>query len=200
MAAAGPSTRRPLGSVIRPPGARIEAEFLDRCIRCGECMKVCPQAGLHPAAFESGLAGLWTPLLRPRLGYCEFHCTLCGQVCPTGAIQRLTPQEKEKNVIGLAWIDPARCLPFVAATPCVVCEEHCPTSPKAILLQDATGVSATGKMRAIRQPRIVIRECVGCGICEFVCPVEGSAAVRIEGSGRTAGPGVWQEAGTGVPS
>jgi Pyruvate/2-oxoacid:ferredoxin oxidoreductase delta subunit len=160
-------------------------------------MKVCPQVGLHPAAFEAGLGGLWTPLLRPRLGYCEYHCTLCGQVCPTGAIRRLTPREKETEVIGVAWFDTTRCLPFAYATPCIVCEEHCPTSPKAITLTEATVVSATGTIRTVRQPKIDPKVCVGCGICEYVCPVEGTAAVRVEGTGRTGGIGAFQGAYTG---
>ena len=84
--------------VIRPPGAVEEREFLERCIRCAECMKVCPNNALHPAFFEAGLEGLWTPILIPRIGYCEFSCVLCGQVCPTGAIQKIT--EKQKMGIG----------------------------------------------------------------------------------------------------
>ena len=192
LSAAGPAFSRPSGSIIRPPGAPPEAEFLDRCIRCAECIKVCPQNGLHPEGWESGLAGLWTPLLRPRLGYCEYHCTLCGQVCPTGAIRRLEPQEKETTIIGLAWVDSDRCLPYAAATPCIVCEEHCPTSPKAIRLEEATAVSATGTERAVRRPRIDPAKCVGCGICEYVCPVEGAAGIRIEGTGRVAETGAME--------
>ena len=84
--------------VIRPPGAVEERAFLERCIRCAECMKVCPNNALHPAFFEAGIEGLWTPILIPRIGYCEFSCVLCGQVCPTGAIQKIT--EKQKMGIG----------------------------------------------------------------------------------------------------
>lgn len=152
-------------------------------------MKVCPQGGLHPAALEAGLAGLWTPVLRPRLGYCEYHCTLCGQVCPTGAIPRLNPADKEMSVMGLAWIDPGRCLPFAFATPCIVCEEHCPTSPKAIQLTPAIVRTIGGEERPVRQPRVDSAKCTGCGICEYVCPLEGTAAIRVEGTGRTTRSG-----------
>jgi ferredoxin len=182
---ATPARAVPRGSIIRPPGAGPEAEFLDRCIRCGECMKVCPANGLHPAGLEAGAVGLWAPILRTRLGYCEYHCTLCGQVCPTGAIPRLTPQEKEKTFLGLAWVDTGRCLPYAFATPCIVCEEHCPTSPKAIRLVEVEGKAADGRVRQLRRPVVDPQLCVGCGVCEFVCPLPGTAAIRIEGIGRT---------------
>ena len=109
-------------SLIRPPGAVAEQEFLSRCIRCGECMKVCIGSALHPAFLQAGVAGLWTPLLVARLGYCEYNCTLCGQVCPTGALRELKLAEKKKEVIGLAVIDKNRCLPFARGEECLVCE------------------------------------------------------------------------------
>ena len=75
--------------LIRPPGSLEEKEFLKRCVKCGECMKVCITNGLQPTLLEAGLEGIWSPILIPRIGYCEYRCTLCGQVCPTGAIKRL---------------------------------------------------------------------------------------------------------------
>jgi polyferredoxin/formate hydrogenlyase subunit 6/NADH:ubiquinone oxidoreductase subunit I len=185
IARAAPARTIPRGSIIRPPGAGPEDEFLDRCIRCGECMKVCPANGLNPAGLEAGAAGLWAPILRTRLGYCEYHCTLCGQVCPTGAIPRLTPAEKERTYLGLAWVDTGRCLPYAFVTPCIVCEEHCPTSPKAIRLVEAEGRAPDGTVRQLRRPTVDPKLCVGCGVCEFVCPLSGTAAIRIEGIGRT---------------
>jgi ferredoxin len=129
-AAEGPALHNPL--LIRPPGAVDESEFLQRCIRCAECMKVCPTNGLQPATLEAGIEGMWTPILVPRIGYCEYYCTLCGQVCPTGAIQQLDVDTKIKTIIGTAFFDFNRCLPYAFGVDCIVCEEHCPTSPKAI--------------------------------------------------------------------
>ena len=80
--------------LLRPPGALDEPDFLARCIRCGECMKVCPNNALHPTLEEAGLEGLWSPTLVPRIGYCEPSCVLCSEVCPTGAIWQITPKEK----------------------------------------------------------------------------------------------------------
>lgn len=105
--------------LIRPPGALAEADFLKRCVKCGECMKVCITNGLQPTFLEAGFEGIWSPMLVPRIGYCEYRCTLCGQVCPTGAIKRLPLEEKVKVKIGLAMIDKGRCLPYAHATPCM---------------------------------------------------------------------------------
>jgi polyferredoxin len=80
--------------LLRPPGSLDEEFFLSRCVRCGECMKVCPNNALQPGLTEAGVEGLWTPVLVPRLGYCETSCVLCSQVCPTGAIWEITPKEK----------------------------------------------------------------------------------------------------------
>ena len=80
--------------LLRPPGSLDEEAFLSRCIRCGECMKVCPNTAIHPTLDQAGLEGLWTPMLVPRIGYCEPSCVLCSEVCPTGAIWQITPREK----------------------------------------------------------------------------------------------------------
>ena len=84
--------------LLRPPGSVDEEFFLSRCIWCGECMKVCPNNALQPALTEAGLEGLWTPVLVPRLGYCETSCVLCSQVCPTGAIWEITAKGKGWSV------------------------------------------------------------------------------------------------------
>ena len=94
--------------LLRPPGALDEADFLSRCIRCGECMKVCPNNALHPTLDQAGLEGLWTPTLVPRIGYCEPSCVLCSEVCPTGAIWQITPKEKGWVVGVGAAAEPAR--------------------------------------------------------------------------------------------
>ncbi len=97
QAAAVKDVRKFNPALIRPPGALDETEFLERCIKCGECMKVCTKNALHPTLMEAGIEGFWTPYLKMQLGYCEFNCTLCGQVCPTGAIRKLSMEQKAQG-------------------------------------------------------------------------------------------------------
>jgi polyferredoxin len=181
--------------LIRPPGALDEDYFLARCIRCGECMKACPTNALHPALGEAGLEGLWTPVMVPRIGYCETSCVLCSQVCPTGAIWEITSQEKgwaagsghdAKPIhVGTAFFDRGRCLPWAMATQCIVCEEWCPTSPKAIYLQPVEVVTADGKGKLVKQPFLDPSRCVGCGACEYACPVQDQPAIYVTSIGES---------------
>jgi polyferredoxin len=187
--------------VIRPPGAVEERAFLERCIRCAECMKVCPNNALHPALFEAGIEGLWTPILIARIGYCEHSCVLCGQVCPTGAIQKITEKEKLGQgvppvKIGTAFYNQGRCLPWSMQTPCIVCEEFCPTSPKAIWVEEVdaqvreqkpgpNGEPPGMKTVHLQRPHVDPSLCIGCGACEKVCPVQDDPAVYITSVGET---------------
>lgn len=171
--------------LLRPPGALEEKDFLRRCVKCGECMKVCITNGLQPTLVESGLEGIWSPRLIPRIGHCEYRCTLCGQVCPSGAIRKLPLEEKMKVKIGLAMIDKGRCLPYAHAVPCIVCEEMCPTSPKAIWLEEVAVRGRDGKALIVKQPHIDLDLCTGCGICEAKCPVGSRAAIYVTNIGES---------------
>jgi polyferredoxin len=171
--------------LIRPPGAVVEEEFLKRCIKCGECMKVCIKNAIHPTLMEAGLEGLWTPYLKMQLGYCEFNCTLCGQVCPTGAIEVLTTAQKHKTVIGLAMFDKNRCLPYALGRNCIVCEEVCPTPKKAIYFEEVEAVDRDGKRSTIKQPKIDPHLCIGCGICEYVCPLVDKPGIYVTSIGES---------------
>ncbi len=171
--------------LIRPPGTLDESAFLDRCVKCGECMKVCITNGLQPTLLEAGMEGVWSPVLVPRIGHCEYRCTLCGQVCPTGAIKNLTMEEKSKIKIGTAMIDKGRCLPYAHGISCIVCEEVCPTSKKAIWFENTTIANREGQKLALKQPHVDLERCIGCGICEAKCPVIGQPAIYVTSIGES---------------
>jgi polyferredoxin len=141
--------------VVRPPGALAEEDFLERCIKCGQCMRVCPTNVIQPATLEAGLEGLWTPLLNFRVGTsgCQLNCIACGNVCPTSAIRPLSLDEKlgrDKFAdrgpfrMGTAFVDQGRCLPWAMNKPCIVCQENCPVSPKAIYIREEFQVVRDG--------------------------------------------------------
>jgi MauM/NapG family ferredoxin protein len=161
-------------SRLRPPGALPEAEFVQRCIRCGNCMKVCPTNVLTPSPIGLGLDGAWSPILDLRRGYCEYECNLCGRVCPTGAIRSLPLTKKKKTKIGLAVFDKKTCLPYAKAQNCIVCEEHCPVPEKAIKL---TKKNIKGKI--VKQPVMNDELCIGCGICELKCPTSPDKGIIV---------------------
>ena len=166
--------------VIRPPGVSGETKFLNTCVRCGNCMKVCITNGLQPVMLESGWQGLWTPQLVPEIGYCEYNCTLCGQVCPTGAIPRLSKDAKRQARLGLARVDRSICLAWALNKQCIVCEEHCPVADKAIKL-DIARIDGREVYRPVVDPAL----CIGCGICQNKCPVSPLRAIRVESAVRT---------------
>ncbi|MFC1620677.1 4Fe-4S binding protein [Candidatus Omnitrophota bacterium] len=162
-------TRLIAQKVIRPPAALKEGEFLDRCIRCGNCMRVCVTNGLQPAIFESGLQGMWTPHLVPEIGYCEYTCTLCGNVCPTGAIPKLSVEEKKRTRLGIAKVDRSKCIAWSKNMQCIVCEEHCPVPNKAIKVIDDI----------VLKPSVDPDLCIGCGICQNKCPARPERAIKV---------------------
>ncbi len=220
--AAGPTLRlgRTTGinwrhAVIRPPGALAEADFLARCIKCGQCMRVCPTNIIQPALLQAGLEGLWTPVLNFRIGTsgCQPDCVACGHLCPTAAIRPLLPEEKRGRGdfqaqgpvrLGLAFIDRGRCLPWAMGTPCIVCQEVCPVAPKAIHVREVFEPVRAGAVRGagdlvqrtpegpaevrLQQPYVDPQLCIGCGICEHECPVSGLRAIRVTAENETREP------------
>jgi len=150
--------RRQHPLALRPPGAVTEEKFVDLCLRCGECWRACPTGGLQPALGEAGVAGLFTPVLVPLVGWCQADCNLCGQVCPTQAIRALTVEEKRIYKIGLSSIDQTRCLAWSQRQDCLVCQEVCPYSAVQVVMDRGVGC-----------PQVVEEDCVGCGQCEFHC-------------------------------
>ncbi len=168
LARTDPATGKTHGRLIRPPGAIPEPQYLNRCIRCGECMKVCITNTLQPTLLEAGLEGLWTPKMHMRLAPCEQQCNLCGQVCPTQAIRPLDLHERRHAKVGTAILKRESCLVWEQDRLCLVCDEICPYD--AIIFRWVDG---------LKRPFVLENRCNGCGQCEAVCPIKGEAAIVV---------------------
>ncbi len=179
LVAAGSQANRSQPFLLRPPGSLPEEEFLDKCVKCGECMKVCLTNGLQPSLMEGGLEGMWTPILVPKLGYCEYNCNLCSRVCPTGAIREMPLEAKQGYRIGIAHFDKNRCIPYERGVNCGVCEEHCPIPEKAIKFKDEQATPRSGRPFILKKPYVEKRLCIGCGTCENKCVLNDQPAVRV---------------------
>jgi polyferredoxin len=169
-AAAGQSGTPP----IRPPGSVPEGMFLQLCVRCGACIKVCPNNVLQPAGFEDGLNSLWTPKVVPDWSGCEPSCNNCGQVCPTGAVRALTLEEKRAARIGLALVDQKMCLPYAGQGACQLCVDGCRMAGYDAIEFLRVGGEVDEKGQPVEGSgwlAPVVREdrCVGCGLCQMRC-------------------------------
>ena len=151
-----------------------EKVFRKKCIRCGNCMNVCPTNGLQPVFFEAGMDGVWTPELVSEIGYCEYICTACGIVCPTGAIPELELNVKKRMRLGRARVNRSICLPWRGIAPCLVCEEQCPVEEKAIKVIEGETEGTTFK-----KPVVDKGLCIGCGKCENACPARPERAIKV---------------------
>ena len=167
--------------LLRPPGSVREDRFLQLCVRCGLCLKVCPGPVLHPAGLEAGLDALWTPVAVPSWAGCHQDCSFCGQVCPTGAIRPLPIEVKRRVHMGLAVVNPRTCLPHRGERDCQLCFEECRAAgydaiemrPIRLDVRDVPeGMLSAAELEEasrILAPFVKPEACVGCGLCEYRC-------------------------------
>ena len=159
---------------ICPPGASSIDRFLDRCTACQLCLSACPTQVLKPALLEYGLAGLLKPRLEYSAAFCNFECRRCGEVCPDGAISLLELADKQLTQIGEAHFDRKKCIVVVKGTDCAACSEHCPTK----------AVHTIPYGDNLRLPEVTRDLCIGCGACEYACPVQPEKAIVVAGHRR----------------
>jgi polyferredoxin len=156
--------------LLRPPGVVNEPVFIERCLRCFQCVESCPNKIIKITGLEEGPGSLFTPHLEFQEYGCDYNCQVCQLVCPNFAIPMQSLQEKQLTKIGLASIDESLCLVYAEDTNCLVCEEFCPIPQKAIKFVEKEK-SVNGEIIVLKYPVIYSTLCIGCGICEAVCPV-----------------------------
>ncbi len=156
-------------SPVTPPGSISYEHFTGNCIACYLCVGACPKNVIVPSFFDYGLNGFMQPKLDYHRSFCNFDCVKCTEVCPTGAITKQTPGEKQKIQIGVARFMQESCIVTIDRTDCGACSEHCPT--KAVHMVEWEG---------LRLPEVTPDLCVGCGACEYACPTEPYKAIYVE--------------------
>ena len=159
-------------NAITPPSSVSAEHFLRKCTSCHLCVSRCPSKVLKPAFTEYGFLGIMQPTMCFEKGFCNFNCTLCSKICPNGALLPLTKEEKHKLQVGQVVFNPELCVVYTNGTNCGACSEHCPTQAvKMIPFRDGLTI-----------PVIDTTICVGCGGCEFICPVRPLRAIYVEGN------------------
>lgn len=163
---AAPAPRR---APVAPPGAQSIDRLLDRCTGCQLCVAACPTQVLQPSVLDYGWLGFAKPHLDFERAFCNFDCLRCGEVCPTGAITPLALADKRLTSLGTAKFERSRCIVETDGTDCAACSEHCPTK----------AVNTVPFRDNLRLPEVKEDLCIGCGACEFACPVRPQRAITV---------------------
>ncbi len=195
---------------LRPPGALDEELFLAACIKCGQCVQVCPVNAIHLADLSDS-AGIGVPYIDAREQACDFSCDIlqCVLACPTGALTHAISQKEEVRMGVARVVSVENCLAYhglgfkglargrdyngllrysaidrwqpilVREHPyelelCDLCVRQCPIE-KAIYLKP---------IDEKRKTPVITEQCVGCGVCEMICPIEPAVIVIDERQSR----------------
>lgn len=160
------------GNMIVPPGALSVENMSAHCTGCQLCMSVCPQKVLKPSG---KFFTLNQPYSSYEDGYCLEGCTKCSEVCPAGAIEKISPEQKAQIQIGTAVWDAGLCIPLRDNEFCGACGYACPYG--AIELTAVDPLDADSPQFPVVDPE----KCRGCGACENVCPSRPQKAIYVEG-------------------
>lgn len=155
-----------------PPGAQSLRNMAAHCTGCQLCVSVCPNGVLRPS---TKLATLMQPESSYERGYCRSECTKCSEVCPAGAILKITPADKSAIQIGHAvWVR-ENCVPLTDGVDCGNCARHCPTGAITMIPSDPEMPDSP------KIPAVNVERCIGCGACENLCPARPFSAIYVEG-------------------
>jgi ferredoxin len=157
---------------VTPPGSYRSDNFLKHCTSCHLCVSSCPTQVLQPSLMQFGIEGIFQPFMDYDKSYCNYECVKCSEVCPTGAILPINPEQKKAIQIGKVVFLKNNCIVYTDEKSCGACSEHCPT--KAVRMVSYKG--------ALTIPETDVNICVGCGACEYACPAEPYKAIYVEGN------------------
>ena len=158
-------------NAVSPPGSRSILHFTGKCTACHLCVSACPSQVLQPSLWEYGFPGILQPHMDYNANFCNQECIICGQVCPTGAILPLTVNEKKLTQIGKTNFIKENCIVETEGTECGACSEHCPTNAVQMV-----------PYKKLHLPEVKNEYCVGCGACEYACPVKPYKAIFVDGN------------------
>ena len=156
--------------IVPPGGLRVD-NLQEKCISCHLCVSKCPSHVIKPAFMEYGLGGMMQPRLYFEHGFCNYDCTVCTDVCPSGALLPITKEEKHRSQVGQVRFVRDNCIVYTDETNCGACSEHCPTQ----------AVHMVPYKNELTIPETDVSICVGCGGCEYVCPAIPHKAIYVEG-------------------
>ncbi len=147
---------------VTPPGSISLERFNKYCTSCYLCVNACPTQVLQPSFLKYGINGALQPYMDYFTNYCNYDCTICGEICPTDAIIPLPKEEKQLVQMGVAEFVKQNCIVHIDHTECGACSEHCPT--KAVDMEPYKDT--------LTIPYVTEDICIGCGACEFACPTD----------------------------
>jgi len=157
---------------VSPPGSVSIESFISRCTACSLCISACPTSVLQPSVSEYGFASIMQPRMDYHSGFCNYDCTRCTEVCPTGAIMPLMIEAKKLTQIGKAVFIRDNCVVYTEGTACGACSEHCPTKACHMVPYEGN----------LLIPEIIDDICIGCGACEYACPTKPYKAIFVDGN------------------
>lgn len=159
-------------SFSSPPGSVAIEKFNNRCTACSLCISTCPTSVLQPAVMQYGLRGIMQPFMDFNSGFCNYDCTVCGDICPTDAIMKKSLDAKRQVQTGKSVFIIENCITYTNGTDCGACSEHCPTK----------AVHMVPYKNSLVIPEVNTGICTGCGACEYACPVRPLKAIYVDGS------------------